>query len=50
MAGIAIEESVEVRSLEEVLEEWRSSEQVENGTPSTLPIYWNSDSNDDNGM
>ncbi|KAL2530780.1 TRAF-like superfamily protein [Forsythia ovata] len=62
MAGIATEESEEGRSLEgvlsgqqqqcqsgEALAEWRSSEQVENGTPSTSPPYWDSDSDDDNG-
>ncbi|KAL9262726.1 TNF receptor-associated factor homolog 1b-like protein [Drosera capensis] len=35
----------------EALAEWRSSEQVENGTPSTSPPYWDSDdSDDDNGL
>ncbi|KAL6003776.1 hypothetical protein ACLOJK_004322 [Asimina triloba] len=27
--------------------EWRSSEQVENGTPSTSPPYWDTDDDDD---
>ncbi|XXG67130.1 hypothetical protein AAC387_Pa06g0545 [Persea americana] len=31
------------------LSEWRSSEQVENGTPSTSPPYWDTDSDDDCG-
>lgn len=34
----------------EALAEWRSSEQVENGTPSTSPPYWDSDDSDDTGM
>ncbi|XP_059632399.1 TNF receptor-associated factor homolog 1a isoform X2 [Cornus florida] len=29
--------------------EWRSSEQVENGTPSTSPPYWDTDDEDDCG-
>ncbi|XP_020587073.1 LOW QUALITY PROTEIN: MATH domain-containing protein At5g43560-like, partial [Phalaenopsis equestris] len=29
--------------------EWRSSEQLENGTPSTSPSYWDIDDNDDCG-
>ncbi|CAA6667244.1 unnamed protein product [Spirodela intermedia] len=29
--------------------EWRSSEQVENGTPSTSPPYWDTDDEDDFG-
>ncbi|KAK6911353.1 hypothetical protein RJ641_023446 [Dillenia turbinata] len=33
----------------EALAEWRSSEQVDNGTPSTSPPYWDSDSSDDGG-
>lgn len=33
--------------LEEVLAEWRSSDQVENGTPSTSPPYWDIDDDDD---
>ncbi|XP_022851471.1 MATH domain-containing protein At5g43560-like isoform X2 [Olea europaea var. sylvestris] len=62
MAGIVTAESEEGRSLEgvlscqqqqcqsgEALAEWRSSEQVENGIPSTSPPYWDSDSDDDNG-
>ncbi|KAL6970527.1 hypothetical protein U1Q18_030225 [Sarracenia purpurea var. burkii] len=61
MAGIAAEESGAGRSLEgissgqqlcqfgEALVEWRSSEQVENGTPSTSPPYWDTDDDDDSG-
>nr|GMC52053.1 MATH domain-containing protein At5g43560-like isoform X1 [Ipomoea batatas]GMD75818.1 MATH domain-containing protein At5g43560-like isoform X1 [Ipomoea batatas] len=33
----------------EALAEWRSSEQVENGIPSTSPPYWDSDDEEDNG-
>ncbi|XP_010274857.1 PREDICTED: MATH domain-containing protein At5g43560-like isoform X2 [Nelumbo nucifera] len=33
----------------EALAEWRSSEQVENGTPSTSPPYWDTDDEDDCG-
>ncbi|KAJ8531485.1 hypothetical protein K7X08_026919 [Anisodus acutangulus] len=33
----------------EALAEWRSSEQVENGTPSTSPPYWDCDDDDDGG-
>ncbi|MQM00725.1 hypothetical protein Taro_033469 [Colocasia esculenta] len=29
--------------------EWRSSEQVENGTPSTSPPYWDTDEDDNSG-
>ncbi|GAY52622.1 hypothetical protein CUMW_143260 [Citrus unshiu] len=58
MAGIASEESGVGRSVEgissgqrcqsgEALAEWRSSEQVENGTPSTSPPYWDTDDDDD---
>ncbi|XP_039071198.1 TNF receptor-associated factor homolog 1a-like isoform X2 [Hibiscus syriacus] len=53
MAGVSSEESGVERSAEwglrsgEMLVEWRSSEQVENGTPSTSPPYWDSD--DDGG-
>ncbi|XAR49016.1 hypothetical protein NMG60_11032033 [Bertholletia excelsa] len=54
MAGIATEESGVGKSLEgvsrgqngpsiEALAEWRSSEQLENGIPSTSPPYWDSD-------
>lgn len=61
MAGIASEESGVGRSTDiissgqrcqsgEALAEWRSSEQVENGTPSTSPPYWDSDDPDDTGM
>ncbi|XP_042027525.1 TNF receptor-associated factor homolog 1a-like isoform X1 [Salvia splendens] len=34
---------------EEALIEWRSSGQVENGTPSTSPPYWDSDDGNDGG-
>lgn len=64
MAGTATEESGIGRSSEgvssgqqqrcqsgEALAEWRSCEQVENGTPSTSPPYWDSDDDDeDSGM
>ncbi|XP_075516412.1 LOW QUALITY PROTEIN: TNF receptor-associated factor homolog 1b-like [Primulina tabacum] len=58
MASVASEEPVEGRSVDEVpngqqlcpsgeaLVEWRSSEQIENGTPSTSPPYWDSDDDD----
>ncbi|KAJ4831930.1 hypothetical protein Tsubulata_034546 [Turnera subulata] len=60
MAGIASEEAGVGRSMEgissgqrcqsgEALAEWRSSEQVENGTPSTSPPYWDTDDDDDGG-
>ncbi|KAG4394711.1 hypothetical protein GLYMA_20G086700v4 [Glycine max] len=58
MAGISGEESGVGKSAEgtfsgqrcqsgEALAEWRSSEQVENGTPSTSPPYWDIDDDDD---
>ncbi|XP_031737976.1 TNF receptor-associated factor homolog 1a isoform X3 [Cucumis sativus] len=58
MAGVVSEDAVGVRSVEsfanghhsqsgEALAEWRSSEQVENGTPSTSPPYWDTDDDDD---
>ncbi|XP_012481941.1 TNF receptor-associated factor homolog 1b isoform X1 [Gossypium raimondii] len=56
MAGVATEEfgvggSVEgVSRSGEALVEWRSSEQVENGTPSTSPPFWDSDDDDDGGL
>lgn len=62
MAGTASEESGVGRSLEgissaqqrcqssEALAEWRSSEHVENGSPSTSPPYWDTDDDDDCGM
>lgn len=61
LAGTASEETGVGRSMEgistgqrcqsgEALAEWRSSEQVENGTPSTSPPYWDSDDDDDGGM
>ncbi|RZC81330.1 hypothetical protein C5167_043908 [Papaver somniferum] len=34
----------------EALTEWRSCEQVENGTPSTSPPYWDIDDDDDCGL
>lgn len=34
----------------EALAEWRSSEQVENGIPSTSPPYWDSHNDDDSGF
>lgn len=55
MAGTVSGESGVGRSMEqpcqsgEALAEWRSSEQVENGTPSTSPPYWDSDDDDDLG-
>ncbi|MCD9561264.1 hypothetical protein HAX54_020269 [Datura stramonium] len=61
MASSASEEAGCTRSLEglsngqqrcqssEALAEWRSSEQVENGTPSTSPPYWDSDDDEDAG-
>ncbi|XVF28667.1 hypothetical protein REPUB_Repub15cG0049900 [Reevesia pubescens] len=61
MAGVASEESGVGRSVEgissgqrcqsgEALAEWRSCEQMENGTPSTSPPYWDSDDDDDGGL
>ncbi|KAJ7979918.1 MATH domain-containing protein [Quillaja saponaria] len=58
MAGTASEESGVGKSMEgissgqrcqsgEALAEWRSSEQVENGIPSTSPPYWDTDDDDD---
>ncbi|KAF3661833.1 putative MATH domain-containing protein-like isoform X2 [Capsicum annuum] len=61
MASSAYEEAGTARSSEELssvqqqcqnseaLAEWRSSEQVENGTPSTSPPYWDCDDDDDAG-
>ncbi|KAH8495650.1 hypothetical protein Peur_055651 [Populus x canadensis] len=60
MAGIVGEEAGVGRSTEgissgqrcqsgELLAEWRSSEQVENATPSTSPPYWDTDDDDDGG-
>jgi hypothetical protein len=60
MAGVASEESGAGKSAEgsysghrcqsgEALAEWRSSEQVENGIPSTSPPYWDTDEDDDGG-
>lgn len=58
MAGVATEESSvggnsngqQRCQYGEALVEWRSSEQVENGTPSTSPPYWDTDDDDDCGM
>lgn len=63
MAGTASEDFAVGRSFEvslagqqhsqatsEALAEWRSSEQVENGSPSTSPPYWETDDDDDCGM
>ncbi|XP_044498679.1 TNF receptor-associated factor homolog 1b-like [Mangifera indica] len=58
MAGVSSEEAGVGRSEEgissgqrcqsgDALAEWRSSEQVENGTPSTSPPYWDTDDDDD---
>ena len=60
MAGIASEESGVGKSVQaissrqrcqsgEALAGRRSSEQVENGTPSTSPPYWDTDDDDDGG-
>ncbi|XVF66538.1 hypothetical protein PTKIN_Ptkin10aG0044600 [Pterospermum kingtungense] len=60
MTGVVSEESGVGRSVEgissglrcqsgEALAEWRSSEQLENGTPSTSPPYWDSDDDDEGG-
>ncbi|MBA0740638.1 hypothetical protein Gogos_013831 [Gossypium gossypioides] len=61
MAGIASEDCGVGRYAEgissgqhcqtgEALAEWQSSEQVENGTPSTSLLYWDSDDGNDGGM
>ena len=34
----------------DALVEWRCSEQVENGIPSTSPPYWDTDDDDDFGI
>lgn len=58
MAGAVSEEAIGMRSVEsfgnghhsqsgEALAEWRSSEQVENGTPSTSPPYWDTDDDEE---
>lgn len=51
-AGRSVEEnsSGQRSQSEEALAEWRSSDQVENGTPSTSPPYWDIDDEDDYGM
>ncbi|CAN8247820.1 unnamed protein product [Cochlearia groenlandica] len=48
-AGRSVEESSNgpISQSEEALVEWRSSEQVENGTPSTSPSCWDIDDVDD---
>jgi len=62
MAGVTSEESGVAKSAEgtfsgqhgqsagEAVAEWRSSEQVENGTPSTSPPYWDTDEDDEGGL
>ena len=61
MAGTVSEESGVGRSTEgfssgqrcqsgEALAEWRSSEQVESGTPLTSPPDWETDDDNDGGM
>ena len=61
MAAVASEETGVGRSVEgissgqrcqagEALAEWRSCDQVENGTPSTSPPFWDSDDDDDGGV
>ncbi|KAI4373914.1 hypothetical protein MLD38_011972 [Melastoma candidum] len=56
MAGIANEEFgigrteegiLSMQSSGEALAEWRSSDQVEKGTPSTSPPYWDTDDDDE---
>lgn len=58
MAGVTSEESGVGKSSEgtfseqhgqsgEAVAEWRSSEQVENGSPSTSPPYWDTDEDDE---
>ncbi|KAK4266101.1 hypothetical protein QN277_027071 [Acacia crassicarpa] len=60
MAGVVVEDSGVGKSVDgissgqglqsgESLAEWRSSEQVENGTPSTSPPYWDTDDDEDGG-
>ncbi|XP_028780642.1 TNF receptor-associated factor homolog 1b isoform X3 [Neltuma alba] len=60
MAGVVTDDSGAGKSVDgissgqgcqsgEALAEWRSSEQVENGTPSTSPPYWDTDDDDDGG-
>ncbi|KAI9087443.1 hypothetical protein K1719_030583 [Acacia pycnantha] len=60
MAGVVVEDSGVGKSVDgissgqgcqsgEALAEWRSSEQVENGTPSTSPPYWDTDDDEDGG-
>ncbi|KAL8171386.1 hypothetical protein V2J09_023190 [Rumex salicifolius] len=50
-AGSSMESLSSVQSIQsgEALAEWRSCEQVENGTPSTSPPYWDIDDSDDDG-
>lgn len=49
--GRSVEESSNGQDSQsgEALSEWRSSGQVENGTPSTSPPYWDTDEDDDYG-
>ncbi|KAK9672820.1 hypothetical protein RND81_12G127000 [Saponaria officinalis] len=60
MAGTASEETAGGRVVDglssgqrcqssDALTDWRSLEQVENGTPSTSPPYWDTDDSDDDG-
>lgn len=60
MSSTVTEDSAGGRSLEglssaqrcqstDALAEWRSSDQVENGIPSTSPPYWDIDDSDDDG-
>lgn len=48
----AVDESTSMQLCRSVdsLGEWRSCEQVDNGTPSTSPPYWDSDDEDDSGI
>lgn len=51
VVGRSVEESSNGQHSQagEALSEWRSSGQVENGTPSTSPSYWDIDEDDDYG-
>lgn len=54
MAGSASEDNGAGRSSEGIssadsLAEWRSCEQLENGTPSTSPPCWDTDGDNDSG-
>ncbi|CAH8251118.1 unnamed protein product [Arabidopsis lyrata] len=52
VVGRSVEESSNGQHSQagEALSEWRSSGQVENGTPSTSPSYWDIDEDDDYGL